>query len=354
VRLGRCIAVEVALGVGFVAVVGAAGILSARELHAAWDAQPTWQVRATGTSVSWMRDAHLEPRARPITLFDGVSDERLLAPLRDSALARVRVNRGGSSISLRLELANGAMAAFKPEQINLQTIPRKEVAAFRLNRLLGLSAVPPAIGRKFALTELLARLTPSSLPSAARLQAEVIAHDGWVAGELSWWIPVIDHATVDGLLIDSSDGIARWTQYLTAGEPVPYAESLMIAQISDMLVFDYIINNPDRWSGSNSRCSPDQRVLYFMDNTMSFAPNPGEKAFSSLQKAQKFSRSLVESLRNLSEASVRAALAEDTGPWPELLTDDEIPSILYRRDRALAYIDQLTALHGPEKVLVFP
>ena len=91
-----------------------------------------------------------------------------------SAIARVKVNRGGSSLSFRVDFADGSRAAFKPAQTNLQTIPRKEVAAYRLNRLLGMNAVPPALPRDVSREELLDRLHPESAASLPRIQAETI------------------------------------------------------------------------------------------------------------------------------------------------------------------------------------
>src|SRR5581483_6750058 len=76
--------------------------------------------------------------------FLGMSDELLLQRVRTQPIVRFKLNHGGSSLSFRIELADGSRAAWKPTQTNTQTIPRKEIAAYRLNRLLGLNAVPPA------------------------------------------------------------------------------------------------------------------------------------------------------------------------------------------------------------------
>ena len=70
--------------------------------------------------------------------FLGMSDELLLERVRTQPIVRFKFNHGGSSISFRVEFADGSRAAWKPTQTNTQTIPRKEIAAYRLNRLLGL------------------------------------------------------------------------------------------------------------------------------------------------------------------------------------------------------------------------
>src|SRR5438045_1880159 len=60
-----------------------------------------------------------EPAAEllaPPTVF-GAPDAELLAPLGAAKVTRAKLNQGGTTISLRLDFANGARAAFKPEQI---------------------------------------------------------------------------------------------------------------------------------------------------------------------------------------------------------------------------------------------
>ena len=48
----------------------------------------------------------VSPR-QPVEYFDGVRDELLLAPLRTGQIVEVKFNRGGSSISLRIDFDNG-------------------------------------------------------------------------------------------------------------------------------------------------------------------------------------------------------------------------------------------------------
>ena len=279
----------------------------------------------------------------------------LLAPLRDGAIERVKFNRGGSSISLRIDFDNGSRAAFKPRQTSLHSVPRYEVAAFRINRLLGLSTVAPAVGRALKMDDLIARLDEESQAFKPRMLEEMTVEDGAVIGELSWWIPVIEPPYIEGFLIDSQDGVLAWSRYLSIGVPVPASERNLIAQVSDMVLFDFIIDNGDRWSGRNVWVSEDGRVLYFMDNTASFRGDAdgSYKARTYLSKVQTFSRSMVANLRALTEARLRAALA-DSAPFEHVLDDREIEGVIGRRNYALDYIDGLIAAHGFEKVLVFP
>ena len=288
--------------------------------------------------------------------FMGRPDEELLAPLITGKLVSVKFNRGGSSISLRLTFDNGERAAFKPRQTNYQTVPRKEVAAYRISRLVGLESVQPAVGRSFKMSELLGKLRPDSGRYAKRLRSEMLAKKGVVTGEMSWWIPVIKPARIDGFPIDQVAGIVSWKRRLKVGGKVPADQASMLAQLSNLLVFDFLINNPDRWSGGNAKASEDGEILYFMDNTMSFGPHPraARKVRLYLQRTQTFSRDLVDKLRALDEDLVIRALKEDVGPFDFLLTDVEIDAMFSRRAILLAYVDELIAEHGEQAVLVFP
>ena len=87
-----------------------------------------------------------------------MSDELLLDRIRSLPIKRFKLNHGGSSLSFRVEFSDGSRAAWKPAQTNMQTIPRKEIAAYRLNRLLGLNAVPPAAPRAVTRDELFEHL----------------------------------------------------------------------------------------------------------------------------------------------------------------------------------------------------
>ncbi len=324
-----------------------------QEAQAATAISPPAADRIERTPVSPPTELNLV--AEPTSMFLGVADDVLLDPLRDSPIKKVKFNRGGSSISLRIDFENGARAAFKPQQTNSQSAPRREVVAYRINRLLGLSSVPPAIGRVFDVDDLLGKLHPESQYHRPRLLDEMIQRAGLVTGELSWWIPEIERGRVHGYEIDSMEGIVSWKRYLTVAAKVPKRDTALVSQISDMVLFDYIINNPDRWSGGNARVSEDQRVLYFMDNTMSFGDDMDghSKARVYFQRCQKFSRSLVERLRALSESEILEVIAE-VEPFDHLLLDVEIVALLSRRDYAIAYIDRLIKRYGEAAILAFP
>jgi hypothetical protein len=364
VRLAGYVLIELATGVSLAAGALGGAYVGARAFRsmasAAYAAEAPMTQRGDGRHVAPL------PLERPLaqlasttsaTYFLGIKDEILLEPLRSAAVKRVKYNRGGSSISLRLDFEGGWRAAFKPDQTNEQTVPRKEIAAYRMSRLLGLESVSPAVGRAFLLKELVEKMDDGSRDLVPRvLEQTIVDEAGLVNGELSWWIPVIVDAKLENVPIDSIDGMTAWHKYLTVGAAEPYSGRALLPQISSMVTFDYLINNSDRWSGSNAKSSTDGKTLFYMDNTLSFGPVPEgtPKARVMLEHVQKFSRALIRRVRALDEVDVRAAMAADRGPYVRLLGDAEIAAVMFRREGLVQYVDGLIASYGEPEVLCYP
>jgi hypothetical protein len=360
VRLGTCIALELAVaagaayGVWFAASRGpdlAGAYVRSREAAAA---TATFVPAATLAPLERSKLA-ISPPA-PSTVY-GAPDLDLLAPVAATPVTKVKLNRGGTSLSLRLDFASGARAAFKPLQIHPQSDPRREIAAYRIDRLLGIGHVPPAKSAAFAIDDIVAANEPDSRDrAAARVADEAIPRHGKLIGEVSWWIPEIKAVRIAGQLIDDVSGEAVWTEHLQAGAARPAELLPMLGQIATVILFDVLIDNADRWSGNNTQGSPDDRILYFMDNTLSFSPYTyGHEAnLSKLYRIQVFPRALVGKLRALTVETIQVALGGDDELLGPLLTDVEIRAIIARRDHFLGYIDRLIAELGEDAVLALP
>jgi hypothetical protein len=283
--------------------------------------------------------------------FLGMPDEFLLERLRHAPVQRIRVNTGGSSVSLRLQFADGSRAAFKPRQIWAHSIPRKEIAAYRINRALGLNGVPPAVARTLLREQLLALLDPRDKPLLPKVLAESrFAPDGRLAGEASYWIPVIQDAD-----LESAESIARWSAWLAQDGEIGPGDRNHAVQISAMIVFDFLVNNADRFSGSNTLGDERLDRLFFMDNTMSFGiePQGHANALAPLLRVERFSRRLVGAARSLTAQGIRRALAAEPDAPFRLLADDEIAGVIARRDFLLQRVAELSTVHGENRVLCF-
>jgi hypothetical protein len=313
--------------------------------------------RATGALQSTMLvpldPTRLEPAPVDVATeatgtFLGMDDELLLERLRAAEIKSAKLNKGGSSISFRLDFVDGSRAAFKPEQINPQTVPRKEVAAYRISRWLGFNAVPPATMRTFHRDDLIGKLPPEAQFLAKRIDAETTFDaEGFTRGEVSYWIPVI----VDSHL-DTLENVLAWWRWMTVGEEIPPDRIDMMIQLSSLLIFDMLTNNSDRFSGGNLMTSKDGHLLFWMDNTFGFQIEPEGhlRCRAYLFRSQKFSRKMIANLRKFDLPALRQALA----PEPGVLSEAEMQSVIARRDVTLRYVDGLIAQFGADKVLVFP
>jgi hypothetical protein len=357
------LAVELVVGLGLLGGAGVGGLYAVRAAGeyladteaAAATAEPASRAAEPLERLAAPRLEVVPAAPRLGTVFPD-ADEKLLAPLRTAKLTRVKLNHGGTSLSMRLDFEGGGRAAFKPEQTFFQSNPRYEVAAYRLDRLLGIGHVAPAFSREFTVEELVAALDPSQRGWGEQKMLEAMEpKNGHIAGEVQWWIPEIIDATIQGIRVDETEGVVRWHRYLRAGATIPPEAYEMARQLSDVILFDFVIDNVDRWTLSNTKGSPDGHVLYFMDNTLSFTTfSEGlPKSQVYLRRAEKFSRRLVTRLRALTRTELEHALA-DRGPLGPLLSPDEVGAVLGRRDAAMAYIDRLIAEHGEDEVLAFP
>lgn len=353
-RLGTCIALELCAIAGAAAGVWV-GVGRALEMTTGYEAAAATSPAPRITPLP-VPELHVAAPAGSPTVFDA-SDDLLLAPLGTTPVTRLKLNHGGTSLSLRLDFASGARAAFKPQQNHPQSDPRKEIAAYRIDRLLGIGHVPPSKPAAFTMDELIAAADPDTRTyTTGRLQDEAIAHDGVVHGELSWWIPEIRDQTIGQWRVDETEGMALWTSYLHPKVPIPDDVRPLVEQLDTCVLFDVLIDNADRWTGYNTKGSPDKRILYFMDNTLSFSLFTfGHKTnLDPLFRIEVFPRQLVERIRALTPATIEAALDIGDDPLGPLLTKGEVEALIARRDHMLQYIDGLIAQYGEASVLALP
>lgn len=353
-RLGTAIALELAVAAGAVygvwfgvgVMAERAGDYVAPAAEAATYATPT-RLPRSHLAVAWVEKKNIF----------GKTDAEMLAPLGDGTVTKIKLNRGGTSLSLRLDFSNGTRASFKPEQTFPQSDPRREIAAYRIDRLLDIGHVAPCKPVAIPYKELVDAAEPSHRSYVIERLEDAIVRDGIVYGELQWWIPEIKRASIARKWIDDSEGREVWVPLLQAGAQIPAEHRAFLAQLSTLIVFDVLIDNADRWSGNNTTMSPDGSTLFFMDNTLSFSihrighqiPN------TALRRIQVFPRGLVERMRALSIEQLEAVLdmGEDQR-LGRLLSPEAVRAILARRDNILVYVDRLIAEHGEEAVLAFP
>jgi hypothetical protein len=200
--------------------------------------------------------------------------------------------------------------------------------------------------------ELFAHLSPDSVGALPRIRAETIFNPaGKTAGVIMYWVPGLKDSE-----LDTPERFHAGMQWLTQGQPIPLDKRALAAQLSQLVVFDFLTSNPDRYSGGNIKTSADGSRLLFMDNTMSFflEPEGNEHTRSVLQRTQRFSRQLYQALDRVSVPALEQLVAQASEDDYQILTPSEVRAVVARRDLVKRYIDGLVASYGARSVLVFP
>lgn len=287
------------------------------------------------------------------TGFLGLDDEAILGRICDAPVERIERNRGGSTVSFRVWLAGGQRGLFKPQQRSEVANYRAELAAYRLSRLLGLHRTPPACGRTMPRDRLQRIADASGDPAfSQRVMTELLGRGDAVPGAMLFWVP--------GAL-EPVPGADRYAALLGAGALDP-ADRALAAELSALLLFDFLTDNVDRWSGGNilrQRTPPGQPpgAMLFMDNGASFSAlhdgmgaRPQDQA-ARLDRVQRFPRALVAAMRALTPETLRAAVGRD--PLGPCLSDLQIAAVIARRDRLLRHVEATVAARGEAEAMPF-
>jgi hypothetical protein len=200
--------------------------------------------------------------------------------------------------------------------------------------------------------EVFSHLHAETQPMVPRIRSETIFDPrGYTAGVVMYWVPVIKDSG-----LDTPEGMHESSRWLTQGQVIPDDKHALAAQLADLLVFDFLISNPDRYSGGNMLTNDDGSRLLFMDNTLSFMiePEGNEKTRAALTRSQRFSRRLYEALDRITEEKLTRILIQASEGDYEVLTKPEIRAVVARRDYVHRYIDELSRTFGASQVLYFP
>lgn len=279
-------------------------------------------------------------------------DGAWLGSLVGSELLAATPNKGGTSVAFRVKLAGGGQALFKPHQRLSSSNFRAEIAAYHLDRLLGFGRVAAVAGRKLSMAWLRQQLDGQS-EALERLDREVIPE-----GEQVWGAMIAWH---DRMPI-AADPPPGWLDRMSPERPPEARHRELALAWSDMIVFDALIDNTDRWSGGNVMTLGAGGPLIFLDNASAFLGFRAKHGFfmeKPLSQVCLFRRSTVEALRAAGPSAPRprqlsamlaASLALD--PAPEVLDAAALAALDARVSRVLRHIDACITRHGDEAALL--
>jgi len=331
---------------------------------------------------------------------DGDLRERLATqPIRE-----VKRGYGGRSVAFKITLEDGTQGYYKPEQRFSAAHWWAEVAAYHLDRALGLHRTPPVVSRRLPWATLRA-----AAPEDARFSEVIVGADRTVRGCFSYWVP-------DRLVsMRVGRGWERWVRVQTwpAGAVSPfqrprvYMEQLAArrggadagaaagaatarpgastddsglafttdaaanerndegtqlapaparpddperaAELSDLLVFDYLTQNTDRWGGGNANVltrGPGGRIV-FLDNAAGFPDTPQDTnglMEARLRVLQRFRGRTIAALRALDVAQFARRMESE--PLAPILSARQLAQLETRRRTLLERVAAMEARFG--------
>ena len=306
--------------------------------------------------------------------FLGEPDAPRVQALRTEEISEVVKGRGGRSLAFKITLADGTRGYFKPKQTFSAAHWYSEIAAYYLDRELGLNRVPPTTGRRFRWNELKAAAGRDE-----RVSELGVGENGTLKGAFIWWIPEPLKRVRMGRTWERWVRVQKSLPVTPYQRPVDYRADLnrrpgvreatdpsrpiakgpdtegRPAELSDLIVFDYLTQNVDRWGGdfTNLRSRGPAGPLVFLDNGSGFWL--GEQRLglmeARLKGLQRFRRSTVEAVRNLDVERFSARLQED--PLAPVLNAKQLDGLAQRRRAVLAHVDAMVIRFGEARVLAW-
>jgi hypothetical protein len=131
-----------------------------------------------------------------------------------------------------------------------------------------------------------------------------------------------------------------------AGEPDTEDRA---AELSDMILFDYLTTNVDRWGGNftNVRTREAGGPLIYLDNGAGFTAGPSARiplTDARLHALERFRRSTVEAIRELDRERLVRRMGDD--PLAPILDDRQLDHLFERRDHVLEHVAAMESTHG--------
>ncbi len=319
-------------------------------------------------------DASVDVAEQPLhSLFLGESDVAWRESLRNDDVVRIERGGSGRSLGFRITLASGRRAYFKPEQSFSGAHWYSEIAAHYLDRELGFGRAPPVVGRELYWPPL---RNVARRAEDGRIGEVEVGDDNMVRGALIGWIeggvpplrlgrfwerwvrvegampfsPYQRTADYRGLINNRID--PHETEMGRFRESEPEGPNRRVRELSDLIVFDYLISNVDRWGGefTNVRLAGRGGPLIFLDNGAGFWVNNRINLMETrLHALQRFNRTTVDAIEAFDLERFRRRLESD--PLHPVLNERRIRGVEERRLHVLEHVRDMEQRFG-ERVFI--
>ena len=190
------------------------------------------------------------------------------------------------------------------------------------------------------------------MDSLPRIQAETIFNPlGKTAGVVSYWVPEIRDSG-----LDTPEGQRTSSLWLMQGTFIPPDKRPIAAQLSDLILFDFLTANPDRLVGRQHQDVAGRRrsctswtTPWRSSSTPRATCATGRRCCAPSASPGTWSRALD---RVTVATLERLMMSEVDGD--EVLTPSEIKAVVARREVAQRHIAAVAGQFGEDEILLFP
>ena len=333
-------------------------------------AEPTLSTDTDSASSAPIR--RTEIKERPVgesfeSRFLSEDDERWRNSLATEDVVRIEKGHGGRSLAFKLTLADGRQGYYKPAQSFSAAHWYSEIAAYYLDRELGLGRVPPTVGRAIYWPRLRHVANGDRRIDEVEVQEDHTvrgAFIGWIDGSVPRW--VLGQNWERWIRIDRELAITPYqrprdyrgllnstfpfeeTEVATFPEAKESPRPGRAAELSDLILFDFLTSNVDRWGGgfTNLRLQGPRGPLIFLDNGAGFWLGRNRLGLmdARLEALQRFRKTTVDALQAFDSERFRRRMQTD--PLHPFLTEQQISGVEQRRLAALNHINAMYARFG--------
>lgn len=293
---------------------------------------------------------------------------------------------GGSTLTFKFLSQGNIVGAFKPHQTRRQSNYLSEIAAWRLCQLLQCDFEIPYNRPVKVERDTFNRLYEKTKSSKKELYRQELVDIIWtkdkatgksyVYGTLKDWVPEYTRFPIEYLSlwkgwISQEEYVESFPLLKNALFPMTKRDNTLhlygtvlnqtsnltteqlASQISQVLTFDFLIGNWDRfsgvpeWWGVNCQFAKDRIVS--IDNGASFPAFSNERVRQKFMYVERFSRHFIDALRSLKKEETFKLLFPDQTSYERA----NFEQFWKQRSLVLSRIDSLSEKYGTEHVLSF-
>ena len=332
-------------------------------------------------------EAFSQPQIQAMYYQAFASDTQFIAPpvvINDADYDEIGPLGGGSTVTLKVIQNGNPIAAFKPLQTRRQSNYRAEIAAWRLCELLQCDFGIPWNRAVKIERNTFNKLYNRSKSKKRELYRKELADITWtkegsayyVYGTFKDWVPDFTRFPVEYIAFwkgwlsqsgyieefgDLKDTLMPLTKrantkklYTELLEQSPNLTTDALAtQISQVLTFDFLIGNWDRFSGVPEwwgvNCQFKDNRIVSIDNGAAFPAYSNEKVQERFMMVERFSAHFIHALRMMDKEKTLELLF----PEPTKFERSSFEQFWKQRAAVLTRVDSLCEKYGSERVLSF-